>query len=101
LREAHGRSLAPIALAHGGLAILAIRARNAELALHESDLAVGVLDNVKGLYDVRFCVTVWPVLSSEAVLLSNHPRNHACFSRFDRQQLRCPSCWVRRFLSVC
>jgi tetratricopeptide (TPR) repeat protein len=71
LREAHGRSLAPIALAHGGLAILAIRARNAELALHESDLAVGVLDNVKGLYDVRLYPYLW-LIRARALLLSGN-----------------------------
>jgi serine/threonine-protein kinase len=71
LSQAHGRSLAPIALAHGGLAVLAIQAGNAGLALRESDLAAGVLDEVKGLYDVRSYPYLW-LIRARALLLNGN-----------------------------
>jgi serine/threonine-protein kinase len=53
VRQAHERKLSHIALAHGGLARLALLRKDANAALAESTAAMDLWDHRQGFYDVR------------------------------------------------
>jgi eukaryotic-like serine/threonine-protein kinase len=69
IAQSLGRDLAPIALAHGGLAKRYLAAREASRALTEIHDALTTLDRVKGLYDVRSYPYLWRI-HAQALLLS-------------------------------
>jgi eukaryotic-like serine/threonine-protein kinase len=53
VRQAHDRRLSHIALAHGGLARVALAHKNVDVALTESASALDLWDHRQGFYDVR------------------------------------------------
>jgi serine/threonine protein kinase len=73
LTQAHERNLAPAALAHGGLALSAIRKHDRDSALQSSARALEVFDHVIGFRDVRMGPYLWRV-RAEALLESGDAR---------------------------
>jgi tetratricopeptide (TPR) repeat protein len=73
LTQAHERNLAPVALAHGGLALIAIRKHDRDSALQSSARALEVFDHVTGFRDVRMGPYLWRV-RAEALLESGDAR---------------------------
>jgi eukaryotic-like serine/threonine-protein kinase len=73
LTQAHERNLAPVALTHGGLALIAIRKHDLDSALLSSTRALEVLDHVAGFRDVRMGPYLWRV-RAEALLESGDAR---------------------------
>jgi tetratricopeptide (TPR) repeat protein len=69
LSQSHDRKLAPIALAYGGLARLAIARHDPAAALAASSRAIDVFDHVTGPRDVRMGPKLWRI-GAEALLLS-------------------------------
>jgi tetratricopeptide (TPR) repeat protein len=69
LSQSHERKLAPVALAYGGLARLAIARHDAAAALAASSRAIEVFDHVTGLRDVRMGPKLW-LIRAEGLLLS-------------------------------
>jgi hypothetical protein len=69
LKHISDRPLLEAALAHAGLARIMAASDDAEGARKESDLALGALEQVKGLYDLRVQSQLWLVHS--AVLLKS------------------------------
>jgi serine/threonine-protein kinase len=66
LSQAHGRKLAPIALAHAGIARVELTRGHVDAALAASKQAVEMFGNVTGLYDVRTGPLIW-LIHSEAL----------------------------------
>jgi len=73
LTQAHDRNLAAVALAHGGLALIAIRKHDRDSALQSSARALEVFDHVVGFRDVRMGPYLWRV-RAEALLESGDAR---------------------------
>ena len=69
LSQSHDRKLAPIALAYGGLARLAIIRHDPAAALAASSRALDVFDHVTGPRDVRMGPRLWRI-RAEGLLLS-------------------------------
>jgi tRNA A-37 threonylcarbamoyl transferase component Bud32 len=63
LANAHDRNLAPIALAHAGVARLALDRHDVATAVAESRLAIATFDHVTGIRDVRVGPYVWLILA--------------------------------------
>jgi tetratricopeptide (TPR) repeat protein len=61
LSQGHDRKLAPIALAYGGLARLAISRHDPAAALSASSRAIDVFDNLTGPRDVRMGPKLWRI----------------------------------------
>jgi hypothetical protein len=58
MQQAHERELSHIALAHGGLARVALRGRDVGTALAESAVALDLWEHREGFYDVRMGPTL-------------------------------------------
>jgi eukaryotic-like serine/threonine-protein kinase len=56
-----GKNIAPIALAHGDLALAALARHDPVTALQESNAALKTLDAITGLYDVRLGPQLWRI----------------------------------------
>jgi serine/threonine-protein kinase len=69
LMQAHGRNLAPVALAYGGLAQLALAKRDVAQSLELSKLAIATADQARTEPDVRLAPPLWRI-RAEALLLS-------------------------------
>jgi hypothetical protein len=74
LTQAHERSSAPLALAYGGLALIAIEKHDRDSALQSSARALEVFDHVAGFRDVRMGPYLWRV-RAEALLESGDARD--------------------------
>ena len=69
LRQSHDRTIAPVALAHGGLARIALARHDTATALAFSSHAVDLFDHVTGPRDVRMGPKLWRI-RAEALMMS-------------------------------
>jgi len=73
LMQSHDRNLSSVALAHGGLALLALRNHDSGATLQSSARALDVFDHVTGFRDVRMGPYLWRI-RAEALLASGNPK---------------------------
>jgi serine/threonine-protein kinase len=72
LAQAHNRNLSSVALAYGGLALVAVKKQDSGAALQSSARALEVFDQVTGFRDVRTGPYLWRI-RAEVLLESGDP----------------------------
>ena len=80
LAQAHERNLFSVALAHGGLALIAVQQHDGATALQSSARALDIFDNVTGFRDVRMGPYLWRI-RAEALLESGDARGAVEWAR--------------------